>query len=74
MPLFGFVFSALDPVASVGFLGKEAVVGDHDLEIASQMDEIYMMRDGVLNVRNKPYPKQRPRSSKRTPGYSHISV
>lgn len=48
MQLFGFDFSALDPVAPVGFLGKEAVVGDHDLEIASQMDEIYMMRDGVL--------------------------
>ena len=25
--LFGFDFSALDPVATVGFLGKEAVVG-----------------------------------------------
>ena len=48
MQLFGFDFSALDPVAPVGFLGKEAVVGDHDLESASQMDEIYMMRDGVL--------------------------
>ena len=46
--LFGVDFSALDPVATVGFLGKQAVVGDHDLEIASQMDEIYMMRDGVL--------------------------
>ncbi len=28
--------------------GRCAIIATHDLEIASQMDEIYMMRDGVL--------------------------
>ena len=28
--------------------GRCVIVVTHDLEIASQMDEIYMMRDGVL--------------------------
>ena len=30
--------------------GRCVIIVTHDLEIASQMDEIYMMRDGTLEL------------------------